>query len=273
MLRLSRLLDFTTLVHEKLPRELRDMVYDHLYDVMDPFDFLSITSTVAYNDKDCVRPGDGVKVKEYWPCLITPGMVHPHFAKEMVETFYEHYEGFAVLDATNIGAMLETDFFETGGRISDHMLPALSVCIHLGGDYKFFVNFRDSHSILPACVDPRKSHYIDPSDVAGCFAPLLRNGQRLAPGFNLAIVLHTEWVPDRWRLRGGTAERKVMEEVIETFRSVLQACKPVISGLEEKCHAQIRIGLNLGGDSEMVVHEGQMDLSVDEWVRILEQLR
>ena len=59
MLRLSRLLDLTTLVHEKLPRELRDMVYDHLYDVMDPVDFLTITSTVAPKVEGDARPCDG----------------------------------------------------------------------------------------------------------------------------------------------------------------------------------------------------------------------
>jgi hypothetical protein len=83
----SSRLTFTTALHAKLPRELRDMIYQRLFDVMDPFDFLGFT--------DVVRPRIDDSIS-YWPREVMPGTVSIAFEHELVEFFYENYTEFAV---------------------------------------------------------------------------------------------------------------------------------------------------------------------------------
>jgi hypothetical protein len=161
----SSRLTFTTALHAKLPRELRDMIYQRLFDVVDPFDFLGFT--------DAVRPRIDDSIS-YWPRKVMSGTVSTAFEHELVELFYENYTEFAVQDVRGIEGFLDADHFDMGLRLSEYRLPALATCIALFGDYSLKKNHKGENNILPACIDPRKAQVVKPKDMAACFAPLVR---------------------------------------------------------------------------------------------------
>jgi hypothetical protein len=248
------------------------MVYRSLYDVMEPLDFIGITTTIGPRLIDGFIQPENFDVKASWPRMIRPGLVHADFAKELIDTFYSDYEGIAVLDATEVKTMLTKDHFELGICLSNYRLPSFAVCIRLDRDQDSAGRYprdKETNQILPSCVNPRLSKYVDPADLDECFAPLLHDKQRLAPGFKLAIVLCTEWEP-RGSFRTA-ASTLAMQVVCKAIIAVLQACQPLFAALKAKCSAEIKMSLECG-DHEMDMEEEHMKCGMEDWVGVLEQL-
>jgi hypothetical protein len=202
------------------------MVYRSLYDVMEPLDFIGITTTIGPRVIDGFIQPENFDIKANWPCMIRPGLVHADFAKELIDTSYSDYEGIAVHDATEIKTMLTKDHFELG----NYRLPSFAVCIRLDRDQDSAGRYpwdKETNQILPSCVNPRLSKYVDPADLDECFAPLLPDKQRLASGFKLAIVLRTEWEPrGSFRTAASTLASK------KSARRSLLCCKRVSQSLQ-----------------------------------------
>lgn len=280
-LNLPRLFNFTTALHKKLPRELRDMIYTHLFDLMEPTHFIAMAASVGPK----VAQGaisHGNKVRDRWPRVIRPSVVDYDFARELVKAFHEQYEGTTVVDARSIYETLTTDFFRLGVRLRECILPAFAVCIHLD-DTKPAWPMPPSCApspLLPTLENPQRSWSINPLHVADCFAPLLSTEQRLARGFKLVILLHSSESPalfyapslNGWEFRD-PSRADLITGTIWRIIWMLHTCKPIIAQLKQKCQADVRIGLKLGAGEDMEVGEEHMDLGMDEWVAVLNGLQ
>jgi hypothetical protein len=171
-----------------------------------------------------------------------------------------------------IKGFLDVDHFDMGLHLSNYRLPALATCIALFGDYSLKNNYKGENSMLPACIDPRKTSVVMPKDIAACFAPLMRDEQMLAPGFKLTVVIHSEFNPRDWYGVAPETAHGVAKEVGGDIVAVLEAFKPVVVALRSKCKAEVRFGLNCGTD-EVEIKEEQWELDVEGWVGVLEELR
>jgi hypothetical protein len=262
------------MLQDVLPREIRNMVYAHIFNTMDAFDFIGTASTLNPSYVDGVHENDGTIARNGWPRIIDTHVVHPNFARELIEIFYHGYKDYAVLDARKITEMLQTDHFDLEIRPGDCMISALAVCIRLNGNYDGSWNTKDGSSLLPACVDPRKARFVHPNDFATCFAPLLSDRQRLTPGFKLTIYLHTEWRPRHWHdsvhNTQERAYRSSMEDMTKALSLALQACRPVVCRMKHRRNANVQIVVGMGEKAEMIMKEGDLGMSADDWLERFE---
>jgi hypothetical protein len=257
----------TTATYTKLLRELRDMVYSHVYnETMDPREFLRTVWTaerpLRRHTKDPV---------DDFPREIDPAIVNPGFAKELVEFFLANLEdAVVVLDAHKIGTALNEDVFDVGARLGDQRLPGIAVCIHLGGDCEN-LDLYHAASKLIADHHIRGSYYGPPQDYAECFAPLLHEDQKLKPGFELKIVLHTNW--GCWQngdniLRGQTC----WDAIAKATKLAVKALEPIVAALERKCGAKLAIGLSVAYLDELRLSGSHTNMSEKEWSCLVEDM-
>jgi hypothetical protein len=272
---MSRLLNLTTTLHRVLPREIRNMVYTHVLNTIEAFDFVGLASTLNPSYANGIHEGDGTIAKNGWPRIIDSRAVYLGFARELIETFYHGYKDFAVLDARKISQVMRTDHFNLDIRPRDCVLSALAVCIRLAGDYDGSWNTKDGSHLLPACVDPRKAKFVHPNDFATCFAPLFSDRQRLAPGFKLTVYLHAEWRPRHWHDSvHNTQEQKYhssMEDLAKALSSALQACRSVVLHMKERRCAEVQVVVGMGGKAEMVMKEGDLCMDAEGWLERFER--
>ncbi|KAF2866310.1 hypothetical protein BDV95DRAFT_671948 [Massariosphaeria phaeospora] len=100
------ILSLTTAMHEKFPREVRDLVYRNLVDELDFNGHLYIYES---------------------PIFIQRGIMHSAVRVELVEMFYETFEKFNVPDPRDIPGLLAKDFFDAGVTLSQVKMSALQV--------------------------------------------------------------------------------------------------------------------------------------------------
>jgi hypothetical protein len=134
-------------VRTRLPRELRDMVYQYL---ITPRDISEIERCAAFRlDRFPYRPGE--EPQEYrtfpasktdLPFIADAKIVYKPFAHEVVETVYESNRDLWVDMPSAIPKFLDTDFFGTGCTPRHAKLPKL----HVSG-------ILDVEKRLPNCID------------------------------------------------------------------------------------------------------------------------
>jgi hypothetical protein len=214
------------------------------------------------------------QLQSKWPRAIDPSVVPRAFASELVEAFYEQYQGLAIQDARTFESVLHIDFFNLGVRVSDKALSALTVCIQLRSRYGRAYTHDSDIAMNAALTLSHDCKYVQTNDITDCFEPLLQEKQRLANGFKLDIFLHTEnYTATLLWLAGIQIDMSThLENIARDVILALQACASVIITVKEKCRAQVRVIVSFGNGVDLLVQEEQMDYDVDEWVGVFNRL-
>ncbi|KAJ4368413.1 hypothetical protein N0V83_006770 [Neocucurbitaria cava] len=133
-------------VHTRLPREVRDIIYDYLLtsdDIfriaqcskvrLDRFPYLRGEEPVEYKTKETAKPG-------VRPRFIDPERTYVPFAAEVIEVVYERFHGLWIDVPSQIPAFLATDFFDVDCAPRDARLSKLHVSGRLDSGEKTSVD-------------------------------------------------------------------------------------------------------------------------------------
>ncbi|KAF2029672.1 hypothetical protein EK21DRAFT_112714 [Setomelanomma holmii] len=172
----ASLFNLTKAVHTRLPRELRDMIYQYIITKFD-ISRIEICADVRF-DRFPYRHGQEPQeyrtyptVKGQLPIIAEAKLVYPSFAQEIVELVYEVQRDLWIDMSSAIPVFLNTDFFGTGCTPGHASLKKL----HISG-------LLDFNERLPNCI------HLDTLR-ADCDALL---DCKWARGFELDVVFRSE---------------------------------------------------------------------------------
>jgi hypothetical protein len=163
--KLLSLFRLTYALQAKLPCELRDIVYNHVFDA----NTMREVHDYVFGSLDMKMDMIEVPLSS-WPLYLYGGYTDEHIRVELIRYFCEHDPHLAVQHPRDLGALLRKEILASGIRLEHCALSALQVsgCIHL------------------RTVD----EFLDPKTILSEFAPLLSASQNFAASFRLTFHLH-----------------------------------------------------------------------------------
>ncbi|KAF2829036.1 hypothetical protein CC86DRAFT_403686 [Ophiobolus disseminans] len=118
------LFSITESIHTKLPRELRDIVYQHIWDKNTPNcvqGCINIAALLAFvpNPKSKRSPSSE------WPAYLQPGKMNQAIRTELVQYFYETAAKLYIYNPKKIAPFFSKDLIETGLTLADCTINTL----------------------------------------------------------------------------------------------------------------------------------------------------
>jgi hypothetical protein len=171
--KLLSLFRLTYALQTKLPRELRDIIYNHVFDAPT----MREIHDYVFGSLDMKMDMIDVPLSS-WPLYLYGGYTDEQIRLELIQYFCEHDPHLTVQHPRDLGALLRKDIFASGIRLEQCAISALKVsgCIRLRtGDA-----------------------FLDPKTILSEFALLLSASQNFAASFKLTFHLHpyTDDIPD-----------------------------------------------------------------------------
>jgi hypothetical protein len=163
--KLLNLFRLTYALQAKLPRELCDIVYNHVFDaytMREVYDYIFGSLDMKMDMMDVPLSS--------WPFYLYGGYTDEQIRLELIRYFCEHDPHLAVQHPRDLGALLKKDILASGIRLEHCAISALQVsgCIRLRtGDA-----------------------FLDPKTLLSEFASLLSASQDFAASFRLTFYMH-----------------------------------------------------------------------------------
>lgn len=262
-----RLLTLTTTMHAKLPRELRDMIYSHLYDVISDRDFVSMILAISEEAREDLRyrwKKLGIHPDGTWPRFVMPKAVCTAFAEEAVQVFYEQTKDIVIMNAYSIEHVLNCRFFNLNTAMADSYLSALSMCLRLFGNHTSYLD-NSKAGLIPYRFKPQEAGNVYPLHISSRFAPLLQQNQQLAAGFKLTIVLFTSYLFENFGLDHVDGSILIPYSMLRELERTVKALNPVLADFRKQCKADIAVWVLFGDDQKVRVTKEYMEFGVSEW--------
>jgi hypothetical protein len=160
-------LAFTLAMQQRLPREIRNMIYDNILED----ETSAAIASMAYPDLSSWYPNTRPWPEPIRPHFLRMDRIAPIVIKELIETFYEGYSALEVASTAELSAFLKSEF---------KLGMPLNQC-------------RISQLVVRASLDPNCSGFIKANKIRRHFMPLLDTRQSLSKNFNLIVCLEANY--------------------------------------------------------------------------------
>ena len=242
---------FTKTMRDKLPRELRDIVYSYILDPAMIHDMHSSAYPERLQSPITYHPPAFT-----WPLAFKPGVYHEDIRSEIVQAYCDRDGRIDIAHPRDAEDWLEKDLFDTGVQPKHCLLTAVTI-----------------HGVLKR----GREDSINPDTLLDQLAPLLRSEQRLSPTFKLTFRLSTfTHLPCARNL---VTSSGLDHHQIEVFNLVkcLRALESVFQSLRERlesANSKRKVVLKLdffrlfkatGGLPVVEVEQEMMAWYADEW--------
>ncbi|KAF2107989.1 hypothetical protein BDV96DRAFT_286609 [Lophiotrema nucula] len=235
----SELFEFADDILTRLPREIRNIVYTHI------FDDATLNQVAACSQPSLNKfPYNNLSsTRVQRPAFIEPGRVPREIAVEIIQQFYLSYKSMEVFKPKSIGNYLKTDFFGLGIKPINVPLSAFTISADLDA----------------SAVDG-----IDSWTVANDCKPVLEKANQNWKAFRLNITLTSRIGFFFWR----TPDH--VERLTKKLLAVLSALKLVVRAAEKKgAKVTIKVESYDGWDMQARVN---MDKDKEWWRRRVNRL-
>jgi hypothetical protein len=245
------------ILHQRLPREIRDEIYKH---VLDEYTVKQIEAHSEIPREYTFTPFTHVKLRTapppdvQYPRFLQTQLVYRPVTEEIVTAFYESYLGFCVADVVHVGSFFDTAFL--GFSITPAMcfLRSLKIII--------YANEQDS------------KNFMDNNNMPAYFSRLVT--QPWARHFKLQIKLEGALLSST---RGPRSDAKFPVNA-RTWSAVEQALQPLYAAIEEhEGHLELQLVVTrpYGQGAFWIVHSNEwLDRieigSEDAWTREIHRI-
>ncbi|KAH7088746.1 hypothetical protein FB567DRAFT_317341 [Paraphoma chrysanthemicola] len=273
----TRLHQLTNALASTLPREIRDIVYEIIWNDIDVDDFDNIATTLTSRFAIPKNSPEDPSV-DLIPSFLRPGMVSHSFAREFSEFFYERFRGFIVLDVTALAASLTKDHLGLGSTPSSSRLSKLTICASVD-DAGIDTAPMAIGSLLVTELQGETIHRVPgPKALSDSLSILYDGRQKLASRFELIVRLISNTKPwmttPIYELGDGTMIPEVLaKHTAKRLNDTLQVIKRAEEQLKSCCaFAEVRIQIELADRMPFIVTEDLTRKNVRGWVKVLRGL-
>ncbi|KAH7069163.1 hypothetical protein BKA63DRAFT_102253 [Paraphoma chrysanthemicola] len=273
----TRLQQLTNALASILPREIRDIVYEIIWNDIDIDDFDNIATTTTFRFATPKTSHEDSSV-DLLPSFLRPGMVSPNFGREFSEFFYERFRGFVVLDVTALAASLTGHYLGLGSSPSSGRLSKLTICASI--DHASIETAPMAFgSLIVAELQGETIHRVPSPKVLGASLAVLYDGrQKLASKFELVVRLISNTKPWMTKPMFDPNNDTMMPELsakhsAKRLNDTIQVIKRTEEQLKSCCvFAEVRIQVELADQMPFIVTEDMSRKNVRGWVKVLRGL-